>query len=642
MYKLLSDQALCLGDAWVPIYLVPVDFEPEHFETAMAHLIREPNINSTVILRADILLETVFGDDGKVKESRTFSPDLPEAKENGETSEHQQVPEGLKTQKKEKPNAETEEPQKHHEQDKKQPEDAMLRDRETGDPNPAGETASPRLLCRDLNDTQPRAVDLSSAQVALSPAVVSVRRIIPRNPYKDHILNQTCAVHKGENAVLVVYIAHISSADEVPFYLPPVAAVGILYCQGELSIHYVPFLLGTQGAAEQSGTDETPAWRDFVSDESSRPMRIALRLLQTLAKHSLGARAGYSKRVQHDLVVPRVAFQNRYIALKRKYLATLVASWVESTDPKKHVFEDLAVAAFLIELWARRFPGRDFEFRDLGCGNGLLVHILILEGFRGKGIDARARKSWKTYPPAVQANLLEQIIVPSVLLKPHPAVARMAPYMRDNGRFFSVPEAGARGVPLMKYYSAANLLELSKVCTTEEFPSNTFLIGNHLDELTCWLPLLGFPFMVIPCCSHALSGAKARFRPRKVQKPETGAAQGDGADDAEKKGADKEGGKNKGGKNKGVPQVGLSTYAALVDHVDDLATQMGWVVEKETLRIPSTRNAAIIGIDRNEQFASERPDETEMRVIDILATEGGAEGWVENLMALMKKNPKNH
>ena len=103
MYKLLSDQALCLGDAWVPIYLVPVDFEPEHFETAMAHLIREPNINSTVILRADILLETVFGDDGKVKESRTFSPDLPEAKENGETSEHQQVPEGLKTQKNQTP-----------------------------------------------------------------------------------------------------------------------------------------------------------------------------------------------------------------------------------------------------------------------------------------------------------------------------------------------------------------------------------------------------------------------------------------------------------------------------------------------------------------------------------------------------------
>lgn len=98
--------------------------------------------------------------------------------------------------------------------------------------------------------------------------------------------------------------------------------------------------------------------------------------------------------MNHDLVVPKIAFQNRYITLKKKYSSNLVNLWCESTDPKKHVFEDLAIAAFLIELWTVKYKSReDFEFRDLGCGNGLLVYILNMEGYSGKGIDARSRKS---------------------------------------------------------------------------------------------------------------------------------------------------------------------------------------------------------------------------------------------------------
>lgn len=546
--QLLTNEPLVLGPAWVPIYKCPAEFSANNFETAMAHLIKEPNINSTVILRADVLEETTYTKDGSVDTCSTFAPDLPER-------------------------------------------DSI-----------ADGEAELTLLHRDLADVTLRSVPLADT-LHLQPKRSVIRRIIPRNPYKDHIINQTCLVHQGDNSVLVVYVPHITSIHETPFYLPPVQAVGILFHNDTLLIHYVPF-------------EEDLKFRDM--DATERPIRIALRLLQTLAKHSLGVKAGYEKRVNHDLVVPRVAFQNRYIALKKKYLAPLVAGWVESTDPKKHVFEDLAVAAFLIELWALRYPDGDFEFRDLGCGNGLLVHILILEGFTGKGIDARARKSWKTFPGEVQENLLEQIIIPSVLLKPHPAVSRMAPYIRDNGRLFQVAEFEPRqpaAVPLMKYYSSANLLELSKVCTTEDFPPNTFLIGNHLDELTCWMPLLDFPFMVIPCCSHALNGMKVRYNPRKVTDPQT---------------------------NTKLPPLNVSMYGALVDHVEDLADKMGWVVEKEILRIPSTRNAAIIGTSKREPFAAESAEATEMRIIDILAMEGGAEGWVENLMVLMKKSPKNH
>lgn len=543
--QLLTKNQSVLGPQWVPIYRLAADFSAANFDTAMAHLIREPNINSTVILRADILEETPYGESGEAETTIKSTPDLPE------------------------------------------------RD--------GAEDSDQKLLHRDLADTTLRQVPISLA-LQLHQRKSVIRRIIPRNPYKDHIINQTCLVYAGKDSVLVVYVPHIESIDETPFYLPPVKAVGILYENKSLLLHYIPF-----------ASDEN--FREM--DATERPIRIALRLLQTLAKHSLGVKAGYEKRVNHDLVVPRVLFQNRYIALKKKYSGPLVANWVESTDPKKHVFEDLAVAAFLIELWALRYPDGNFQFRDLGCGNGLLVHILILEGYQGKGIDARARKSWKTYPEKVQNNLLEQIIIPAVLLKPHPSVSRMAPYIRDNGRLFQVAEFEPRqpsAVPLMKYYSSANLLELSKVCTTEEFPPNTFLIGNHSDELTCWMPLLDFPFMVIPCCSHALNGVKVRYNPRRNIDPHTQAK---------------------------LP-LNVSTYGALVDHVEELAEKMGWSVEKEILRIPSTRNAAIIGTSKNEPFSEESPEQTEMRILDILAMEGGAEGWVENSMVLMKKSPKNH
>ncbi len=42
--------------------------------------------------------------------------------------------------------------------------------------------------------------------------------------------------------------------------------------------------------------------------------------------------------------------------------------------------------------------GKKPSFIDLGCGNGLLVHILGGEGFRGTGLDIRKRKIWESFP----------------------------------------------------------------------------------------------------------------------------------------------------------------------------------------------------------------------------------------------------
>ena len=55
--------------------------------------------------------------------------------------------------------------------------------------------------------------------------------------------------------------------------------------------------------------------------------------------------------------------------------------WQESTDATKHVFEDVAIAAWLVVYWARVYahaggkpPG---GFVDVGCGNGLLYVALL-------------------------------------------------------------------------------------------------------------------------------------------------------------------------------------------------------------------------------------------------------------------------
>lgn len=529
-----------LGPEWTQIYSSEATFSKEDFKTAMNNLIRQPNINSTVILRADILSEN--GEDTPLAHTK---PDI-------QITDPEQV-----------------------------------------------------LLITNTDDTSPRPPQIAPDHTL---AATIVRRIIPRNPFKDPIINQTCCIveiqlggegteHSGDKeskdkenknytrteiGTLITYEAHISNKEETPFYLPLVRTIGILLLNNTISVHYLPF------SAEQ---------QDSFKDPTDRNVRIAYRLLQTAVKHSNGVMRGYQKRVHHDLVVSKTSFQDRYISLKNKYAKHLVDNWRESTDPRKHVFEDIAIAAFLIELWNKIYPStkeESFEFRDLGCGNGILVYILISEGYKGVGIDARARKSWKLFPLEVQASLKEQVIIPSVLLRPHPSLQSMAPHIVDNGRIFQVPITNT-DVPTISYYSSSILLNSPNV-NTAEFPKNTFVIGNHSDELTCWIPLLGYPFMVLPCCSHSLSGAKVRYPSRSANSS--------------------------------------STYAALVDQVEVLSKQVGWKVEKEMLRIPSTRNAALISYNKD--------DFNPLKVYEVLSLNGGAEAWVENTMNLMIKPPRNH
>lgn len=83
--------------------------------------------------------------------------------------------------------------------------------------------------------------------------------------------------------------------------------------------------------------------------------------------------------------------------------------WPECTDPSKFVYEDVAIATYLLLLWEderSKLGAVNLQtFVDLGCGNGLLVYILTLEGHTGIGIDVRRRKIWDMYPSEVKLEV---------------------------------------------------------------------------------------------------------------------------------------------------------------------------------------------------------------------------------------------
>lgn len=106
-------------------------------------------------------------------------------------------------------------------------------------------------------------------------------------------------------------------------------------------------------------------------DSNSRLYRTCLALLDTLDRYGWGAMTNYRKRVLHDCLVPREAYQDLYLVMRERH-KHLVDSWQEVTDPLKHVFEvhfycsshkiitkisfqDIGIATFLMLLWKDTF-----------------------------------------------------------------------------------------------------------------------------------------------------------------------------------------------------------------------------------------------------------------------------------------------
>ncbi|XP_017931928.1 probable tRNA (uracil-O(2)-)-methyltransferase [Manacus vitellinus] len=255
-----------------------------------------------------------------------------------------------------------------------------------------------------------------------------------------------------------------------------------------------------------------PFPEDWFSDGIAYPKLAWLgnELLSKLAKWSVEQKPSEFKSTLSLISVAK--YSKVYQDLKEKY-KEMVKVWPEVTDPEKFVYEDVAIATYLLILWEeeRKEKGltKKQSFVDLGCGNGLLVHILNNEGHSGRGIDVRRRKIWDMYGP--ETHLEESTIMPG---------------------------------------------------DSHLFPDTDWLIGNHSDELTPWIPVIAARssysccYFVLPCCFFDFHGKYSRRQSKKTQ------------------------------------------YREYLDFIAQVGFVCGFHVEEDCLRIPSTKRVSLIGKNR--------------------------------------------
>ncbi|KAG9777516.1 hypothetical protein KCU88_g4481, partial [Aureobasidium melanogenum] len=533
------------------------------------------------------------------------------------------------------------------------------RERQCGFTN--GESES--LDASSANEHEFSPVDVIAQAPMLEGAILMrrvLRRLIPRKPQLDRALDQWCYIYyrhhslsrtknkdevedehsdtlaSSSSDIIVAYVPLVSSEADMPWYHPPVQALAYLYGHtstgtddnnATLSVHFLPFKSSRTDINTNSGptptADSLPPrlHRTFIS-----LLRTFLRLAKNPApdKHGPKPEPGGSVSVSiplsavnaslapsalKDTILPQHVVQNTYTRLKQQYAPDLISRWVESTEPSKHVFEDLSIAAFVIELWKQmypdttKFPG----FVDLACGNGVLTYILIKEGYRGRGFDARRRKTWQVL--GIDEYLDEMICVPEPFLEQYNYYNTAATNTNDNGNDSDSTAA------------ATNDLLRNTKFHNGIFEPGTFIISNHADELTPWTPLLAalsnpqnpLPFLSIPCCSHALSGAKHRYwhseirpqsQPDSRSPPGTGTLRSNG-EETEYQPATGDLKALRAAKVKAANHTDdKSMYACLTRKTVALGEEVGFQVELTLMRIPSTRNIGIVGNRRRAAAAT--------------------------------------
>jgi len=153
------------------------------------------------------------------------------------------------------------------------------------------------------------------------------------------------------------------------------------------------------------------------------------------------------------------------------------------------------------------------------------------------GIDLRARTSWGHYPASTQGCLRLHAVDPTT-------VSPLVDVPADDGYL----------------------------------KPGVFIIGNHADELTPWVPVLSTiysasGYLSIPCCAWTFD-----VRYDRTSTPTFPVPTHDFADTL----------------NLGEGGHG-SSYSMYRIWLASLSYHCGWDVECEVLRIPSTRNWAIVG-----------------------------------------------
>ncbi|KAK5944936.1 tRNA(Ser) Um(44) 2'-O-methyltransferase [Knufia obscura] len=527
----------------------------------------------------------------------------------------------------------------------------------------AEKEARSQCISRNVKSDAPAGVvdDVATAEQAVPPQFEGfdlhrtiVRRLIPRKPQLDKPLEQSCFIYYSNTSetsstqkdALVVYIPHCTSSDAMPWYHPKVRGLAYLYSSitppsstitATLSIHYLPF-------------PDTPIpLPDRLTRTFQSLLKTIIRLLKLPSKshqhptppHLNGANTTstpsdisthpLTPSTLKDTILPQHTVQNTYTLLKQRYAASLISHWIEKTEPSKHVFEDLSIAAFLIELWGGMYGSKvRFNeiagFVDIACGNGVLVYILRKEGWRGWGFDARRRRTWDVlFGEEMEGCLQERVCVPRPFL------------------------------------DAIGVGEVDGVDVHDGvFERGTFIVSNHADELTCWTPILAalsggegsLPFLAIPCCSHGLDGGRKRYTLKEVAESvrdtsaRTSSAGEDGVEEEEAQSATGDLKAMRAAKQKAsVHGDDKSMYACLTRMTAALAQELGIDVELTLMRIPSTRNIGVVGNRRrvmefengehelkngvNWLALEDHAGEVEQKIRDLLVRECVSTGGVE-------------
>ncbi|KZT35077.1 DUF1613-domain-containing protein [Sistotremastrum suecicum HHB10207 ss-3] len=403
-----------------------------------------------------------------------------------------------------------------------------------------------------LEDDEERHLDNESGSLGRIKGMKATRNIrrklVARRPGRDASLDQDCTFlvedssqsqdHEVDLEPCVVVLTPILEADQkLPHYHPKVAHIAFRY----LSLVSAPSTIRIEVFPLPSEPISIPV------EPGSRLYRTCLALLDTLHRYGWSQISHYQKRVLHDCIIPRNTYQDHYLVMRECH-GHLVETWQENTDPLKHVYEDISIATYLMLLWKYTFPemkradDEDFErswdtwgrppggFLDFGCGNGLLTHILVSEGYTGKGVDVRRRVSWDSFPSATQESLHVHAVDPTNL-----------------------------------------------DASTTFLPPGVFIIANHADELSPWTPVISTVkaasgYLSIPCCAWAFDTRYSRERHSETTLP---------PEEINKM--------NLGGEGQ------TSSYAKYRIWLAAQSVACGWDLECDTLRIPSTRNWAIIG-----------------------------------------------
>ncbi|KAJ8950412.1 hypothetical protein NQ318_003688 [Aromia moschata] len=317
-----------------------------------------------------------------------------------------------------------------------------------------------------------------------SSVVISIRILIPRNKNAQKCLEAVVLDKEKNSAVFSAVMEFEQTVLAPPF----------LYQIELTSSHNLRINL-----------------TNFEDADTAHAEWIATKLFPKLLKWSQNCEK--KDEVSSLTLIPVDDYCSTYADLKQRYGADLIREWPNksSTNPQKYIFEDIAIASYLISLW-KDYPKDKISFVDCGCGNGLLVFILNQEGYQGYGVDVRRRPTWDIYPKETR-------------------------------------------------------LEVGTITSSSVFPDSTWIIGNHSDELTPWIPIMALRsspntnFFVLPCCPYDFSGQKYIRT-----------------------------------------NTSVSQYSDYFAYIRKICEMCGFDTKPDKLRIPSTKRTCLVGTRRKSSY----------------------------------------